>query len=155
VVAATIRLKRQETAEDIARLGAAMRAWFACDPELQRILALWIREYLLRDLKPELDVPESYDLGEVTMQFAERIKEQIRQREQSALQQGLQKGLQQGLQKGVLQGEALLLQRQLTRRFGPLPEWARQRLHDATSDELETWADRVLDAQRLEDVFAP
>ncbi|WP_211218514.1 DUF4351 domain-containing protein, partial [Tepidiphilus margaritifer] len=111
--------------------------------------------YLLRDLKPELDVPESYDLGEVTMQFAERIKEQIRQREQSALQQGLQKGLQQGLQKGVLQGEALLLQRQLTRRFGPLPEWARQRLHDATSDELETWADRVLDAQRLEDVFAP
>ena len=42
-VAATIRLKRQETAEDIARLGAAMRAWFAGDPELQRILALWIR----------------------------------------------------------------------------------------------------------------
>jgi hypothetical protein len=55
---------------------------------LQRILALWIREYLLRDLKPELDVPESYDLGEVTMQFAERIKEQMRQREQSALLQG-------------------------------------------------------------------
>ncbi|WP_142810906.1 DUF4351 domain-containing protein [Tepidiphilus olei] len=145
-MAATIRLKRQETAEDIARLGAAMRAWFAGDPELQHILALWIREYLLRDLKPELDVPESYDLRAVTMQFAERIKEQIRQREQSALQQGLQ--------EGVLQGEALLLQRMLTRRFGPLPEWARQRLEDATSNELETWADRVLDAARLEDVFA-
>lgn len=90
-------------------------------------------------------MPESYDLGEVTMQFAERIKEQIRQREQSALQQGLQ--------KGVLQGEALLLQRMLTHRFGPLSEWARQRLHDATPEVLETWADRVLDAQRLEDVF--
>lgn len=33
-------------------------------------------------------MPESYDLGEVTMQFAERIKEQMRQREQSALLQG-------------------------------------------------------------------
>jgi len=152
-VAATIRLKRQETAEDIARLGAAMRAWFAGDPELQRILALWIREYLLRDLKPELDVPESYDLGEVTMQFAERIKEQMKQREQSALQQGLQKGLQQGLQKGVLQGEALALQRMLTRRFGPLPGWVQQRLQHATPDELETWLDRVLDASCLEDVF--
>ena len=29
----------------------------------------------------------------------------------------------------------------------------RQRLHDATPEVLETWADRVLDAQRLEDVF--
>ena len=93
------------------------------------------------------------------MQFAERIKEQIRQREQSALQQGLQqglqKGLQQGLQKGVLQGEALALQRMLTRRFGPLPGWVQQRLQHAAPDELETWLDRVLDAQRLEDVFAP
>ena len=94
-----------------------------------------------------LGVPEFYDLGEVTMQFAERIKEQIRQREQSALQQGLQ--------KGVLQGEALALQRMLTRRFGPLPGWVQQRLQHATPDELETWLDRVLDAQRLEDVFAP
>jgi len=39
--------------------------------------------------------------------------------------------LQQGLQKGKLEGEALALQRMLTRRFGPLPEWAaRQRLED-------------------------
>ena len=32
-----------------------------------------------------------------------------------------QQGLQQGAQKGRLQGEALLLQRMLTRRFAPLP----------------------------------
>lgn len=48
---------------------------------------------------------------------------------------------------------ALLPQRMLRRRFGPLPEWAQQRLRSASSEELETWADRVLDAQRLEDVF--
>ncbi|WP_281168731.1 hypothetical protein [Tepidiphilus margaritifer] len=41
----------------------------------------------------------------------------------------------------------------LARRFGPLPEWVQQRLQDATPDALETWLDRVLDAQRLEDVF--
>jgi hypothetical protein len=38
--------------------------------------------------------------------------------------------LQQGLQKGKLEGEALVLQRMFTRRFGPLPEWVRQRLED-------------------------
>ncbi|MDK2797246.1 MAG: hypothetical protein PWQ19_796 [Tepidiphilus sp.] len=41
----------------------------------------------------------------------------------------------------------------LTRRFGSLPEWVQQRLRSASGEELETWADRVLDAQRLEDVF--
>lgn len=47
----------------------------------------------------------------------------------------------------------LLLQRMLTRRFGPLPGWVQQRLQHATPDELETWLDRVLDASCLEDVF--
>ena len=64
-----------------------------------------------------------------------------------------QQGLQQGAQKGRLQGEALLLQRMLTRRFAPLPEWVQTRLRSASSEELETWAERVLDATRLEDVF--
>ncbi len=45
---------------------------------------------------------------------------------------------------GRLEGEALLLQRMLTRRFGPLPEWVQTRLHSASSEELETWAERVV-----------
>jgi Domain of unknown function (DUF4351) len=62
---------------------------------------------------------------------------------------GIEKGLQQGLQ----QGEVIMLKRLLTRRFGPLPAWAEQRLEQASPQELEGWADRVLEAQRLEDVF--
>jgi len=46
-----------------------------------------------------------------------------------------------------------MLKRLLTRRFGPLPTWAEQRLEKAGLQELEGWADRVLEAQRLEDVF--
>ena len=62
---------------------------------------------------------------------------------------GIEKGLQQGLQ----QGEVIMLKRLLTRWFGPLPTWAEQRLEQASLQELEGWADRVLEAQRLEDVF--
>ena len=99
------------------------------------------------------------------MQLAERFKLWEQEVAQKALQQGFQQGaqkgrlegrlegLQQGLQKGKLEGEALVLQRQLTRRFGPLPEWVQTRLRSASSEELETWADRVLDATRLEEVF--
>ena len=56
-------------------------------------------------------------------------------------------------QQGVQQGEANVLRRQLARRFGPLPSWAEQRLDQAGEAELESWTERVLDAQTLEDVF--
>jgi hypothetical protein len=45
------------------------------------------------------------------------------------------------------------LRRLLTRRFGPLPGWAEEKITLADRDELESWVDRVLEAQSLEDVF--
>jgi hypothetical protein len=59
-----------------------------------------------------------------------------------------------GIEKGIQQGEVTVLKRQLTRRLGPLPAWAEQRLEQASPQELEGWAERVLEVQRLEDVFA-
>jgi hypothetical protein len=46
-----------------------------------------------------------------------------------------------------------LLKRQLTRWFGPLPDWADQRLDQASPVELERWAERVLEVQVLDEVF--
>jgi hypothetical protein len=60
-----------------------------------------------------------------------------------------------GFKKGVAQGEISILRRQLTRRFGPLPEWAEERLTHAELPQLEAWADRVLEAKTLEEVFEP
>lgn len=59
-----------------------------------------------------------------------------------------------GIEKGLQQGEALLLQRLLARRFGPLPAWVGLRLAQASQHDLHTWADRLLDAEHLEGVFA-
>ena len=66
---------------------------------------------------------------------------------------GLERGRQEGLQQGLLQGEATVLRRLLTRRFGPLPLWADERLAQASPQELERWADRVLDAPHLDEIF--
>ena len=66
---------------------------------------------------------------------------------------GIERGLQQGLQQGRQEGEATVLRRLLTRRFGPLPTWAEERLTQASLQELERWADRLLEASQLDEVF--
>ena len=68
-------------------------------------------------------------------------------------QQHHQAGLTEGMVRDVAQGEQALLLRLLHRRFGEIPEATRQRLEQAGTDKLETWADRVLDAKTLAEVF--
>ena len=63
-------------------------------------------------------------------------------------------GEKKGMQKGLQQGQSGLLTRQLTHRFGSLPGEVSQRLEQASTDELETWADRVLGARTLAEVFS-
>lgn len=41
----------------------------------------------------------------------------------------------------------------MSRRYGPLPGWVGERLAKAGSEDLERWADRVLDAASLDEVF--
>ena len=47
-----------------------------------------------------------------------------------------------------------MLRRLLERRFGALPDWARDRIAAADTAVLEDWGLRVLDAASLEDVLA-
>jgi hypothetical protein len=68
-------------------------------------------------------------------------------------QEGRLEGRLEGRQEGRLEGEAAVLKRLLIRRFGPLPEWVEPRLTQAGQADLERWADRVLDAPTLTDVF--
>jgi predicted transposase YdaD len=69
------------------------------------------------------------------------------------MQQGLEQGLEQGRQEGRQEGEISLLERLLFKRFGPLPPATRARLAQASTDQLERWAERLLDAQTLDAVF--
>ena len=46
-----------------------------------------------------------------------------------------------------------MLQRLITRRFGPLTQDTLDRLKNATAAQLETWGLNFVDATTLEDVF--
>lgn len=50
-------------------------------------------------------------------------------------------------------GEASVLERLLTQKFGPLSAKLQDRLKSATQAQLETWSLNILDAKTLDDVF--
>ena len=56
-------------------------------------------------------------------------------------------------QEGRQEGERKVLERQLQHRFGILTPEISERLSEASSADLENWAENVLDAEKLEDVF--
>ena len=55
--------------------------------------------------------------------------------------------------EGIEQGERTLLRRQLLLRFGLLPPEAEERIDRASTRDLESWAENVLDAGTLDEVF--
>ncbi len=73
---------------------------------------------------------------------------------QKGFEKGLQQGLQQGIQHGKRQGEAEVLLRLLERKFGSLPQTLRQRIETADADTLLSWAERVLTATTIQEVFS-
>ena len=72
-----------------------------------------------------------------------------------ARDEGMQQGMRQGMQQGLIEGERTVLERLLRRRFGLLSPEIAERLSQASAADLETWAENVLDAQALDDVFDP
>ena len=72
---------------------------------------------------------------------------------EQGMEQGIQQGIQQGMDQGRVEGERTILERQLRRRFGLLSPKVAERLGQASAADLESWAENVLDASTLDDVF--
>lgn len=137
LVAAIIRFEHPQSQDAVLRLIDLVNDWLEGNPELKRILAIWIRAVFLRQSKYSLVIPKVQDLKGLKMTLAERFDEWAQQHRQ----------------EGIEKGEALLLQRQLVRRFGDLPSDILSRIAAASSEQLELWGDRVLDAKTLAEVF--
>ncbi|WP_437881853.1 Rpn family recombination-promoting nuclease/putative transposase [Pseudomonas sp. LRF_L74] len=82
------------------------------------------------------------------------VRERALSDEVSFLASARREGLAEGLQQGRQQQLAETVQRQLTRRFGSLPEAVQARLEQASQRQLAEWADRLLDAPTLDTLFA-
>jgi hypothetical protein len=56
-------------------------------------------------------------------------------------------------QQGLVRGEAMVLQRLMRLKFGELPEEVYRRIETADADTLLIWSERILTAERVEDVL--
>jgi hypothetical protein len=67
---------------------------------------------------------------------------------------GEKKGVKKGVKKGKMDGMKGLLATQLQKKFGQLPDWARERLDSADPSSIEKWGCAILQKGSLEEVFA-
>lgn len=108
---------------------------------LRRAFTVWIHRVALGRMIPGQDVPRTETLEETEAMLAERVTEWTREWKRE------------GLEQGRLEGQRATVQRLLMRRFGPLPEAALMRLSAADEEVLDQWAERLLDASDLDEVF--
>lgn len=82
-----------------------------------------------------------------------KLEEKMVSRFDQAYENGEREGLEQGLERGRAEALRATLLRQLSARFGPVPEGATRRIASASFDELDRRVDRVIAAPSLDSVF--
>nr|VFK78934.1 MAG: conserved hypothetical protein (putative transposase or invertase) [Candidatus Kentron sp. SD] len=132
------------------RLTEALRA---VPEDLRPIVSYLVQAYVydeqaLRGIIREVLPEEEEDM---MSQFAQSV---IAREKPKWEQTFRQEGRLEGEAIGEAKGEAKLLFRQLSRRFQPLPDGIFERIHGADPNTIEIWADRVLDAKSLDEVFS-
>lgn len=148
LVATLFQLENSATVQHIARLVGNLVTWLAAPEQqsLNRAFTVWLNRVLLPAKAVGQPIANVENLFEVRTMLAERVLEWTKEWKEQGLQQGRQEGLQ--------MGEVVVLKRLLAKRFGELPAWAITTLDSATPSQLESWAERLLDADTLEAFFS-
>ena len=132
---------------------AAVRGLEVVEPDPDRRA----RYMTFLDIYAELDEDEyrryESDYAEESRAMAGVIERARDEARQEGRQEGMERGVRQGRNEGRVEGERAVLERQLRRRFGRLSPQAAERLRRASAADLEVWADNVLDADTLDEVF--
>lgn len=109
----------------------------------------------LFDLEPDANQREKYiEFIDIYAGLSDNERQSYRERhpEESTIMLGM---FQRAREEGRIEGERTVLERLLRRRFGALPPTVGTRLGEASVTDLEAWADNVLDAATLDEVFEP
>ncbi len=140
---------RVDPARRVETYAAAVRGLVELETDLRR------REKYLDfiDMYAGLDDNERRHYREQYPEEATTMAGIVQRARDEGIRQGLGQGIEQGLSQGIERGERTLLLRQLRRRFGLLPPEADERIARASARDLESWAENVLDADTLDQVF--
>jgi hypothetical protein len=127
----------------------AQRGLMALEPSLEKQL-----KYLdFIDIYADLDDNERqrytqlypHEVNAMTG-FAQRFRDEGRE-------EGRQEGRQEGQQEGLQKGESAILLRLIQLKFGPPDAAIRHRVESAPADTLLSWAERILTATSMDELF--
>ena len=128
------------------------------DPQmkpLRRTISTWFK-LLLRRKVPQANIHELDDIDDILKEstmLEQTIERWFEDASLKGVRQGEQKGRHEGMQQGVQQGYARAVALQLQLRFGPVPEWAQERLGAASEEQLTQWLGSILTAKSIGDLF--
>ena len=152
-----LRMECSDAPEDLRKAITSFRETYSGRQyiSLRRALTVWIRRVLLGRLIPQEPLPELNDLEEVEAMLAERVTEWTQKWKMEGRVEGRMEGRMEGEAQGEARGRNAILSRQLSKRFGlnTLDIRMQERLRNATPEQLDRWAERILDAKTLEEVF--
>ena len=81
------------------------------------------------------------------------IGPRIMARMREGIEIGRREGRQEGREEGRAEGERAVVLRQMQRRFGAIPDWAKQKIDAMSLADLQDAELRLLDAPDLEDLL--
>ena len=149
LVAAVFHLEHVSSPEAMQTLIASLQDWLVDRPDLRRTFAHWISKALIRNQEYSIVLPEVHDLLELKVMLADTVEAWAHAYEAK----GMEKGMEKGIAKGAHEGEVLLLQKLLTKRFGSIPAHITEQISNAALQDIERWFDRAIDVSQLSDVF--
>jgi hypothetical protein len=144
LVACVIGLEHPTSAETLPRMTEQIQQLLGSNPAHRQVFKQWFRGLISRQSKnplvpPALAAKALEELEDFEMTWAQCFEAARAESEQ----------------KGIGKGEAKMLRRVLTQRFGQLPPDIDAKINAAPTEQIEGWADRLLLADTLVDVFRP
>lgn len=151
VVAAIFRLQQSRSPQELREVILQLTDWLSTEEhkELRQAFAQWLSLALIPSKVPGAEVPEVHDLQE----FKAMLEESVTPWTEQWKQEGFALGLERGREEGRIEGETQFLLRLLDQKFGGLDAATQTRVRSADDQQLLAWADRVLTARTLDEVF--
>ena len=103
---------------------------------------------LRQRLDENVQIPDVTELEEVVAMLTERLP--------LFSEKWISEGRKEGRMEGEAKGRAAILNRLLTKRFGKhiVDLHLEDRLINSSPEQLDVWAERILDAKTIDDVFS-
>ena len=128
---------------------ALVRIWARALDEVLKVAGVEALELFLRYLSEVEGGPAIYQAL-----LTAGVSEDANEVAMSLRKQWVDEGRAEGREEGRAEGRAEVVLKQLQLKFGPLPEATRERVRNASVEELDRWAERILSAPSLDETLA-